>query len=114
MPQYALLMYHPHEGPPAEQMGELHQRWQQFAQDLQGRRLARLQPGAERDRRRHDRAGARRRDAGDRRPVRRDEGAARRLSTSSSAPTSTRRSSGRREHPEHQLRLRRGAAGLVE
>jgi hypothetical protein len=34
MPQYALLMYHPNEGPPAEQMGELHQRWQHFAQDL--------------------------------------------------------------------------------
>jgi len=35
MPQYALLMYHSAENyPPADQMAELHQRWQQFAQDL--------------------------------------------------------------------------------
>jgi len=34
MPQYALLMYHPDGGPPADQMADLHQRWQRFAQDL--------------------------------------------------------------------------------
>ena len=34
MPQYMLLMYHPAEGPPQENMAEQHQQWQQFHQDL--------------------------------------------------------------------------------
>jgi hypothetical protein len=35
MPEYLLLMYHPHEGGPApEEMAAAHQRWQKYHQDL--------------------------------------------------------------------------------